>query len=208
MDHIDLLLLEGFADWEPALLLAEIRRRSSLTLRVSTVNGRPVTSMGGLTVTPDAALSELEPVHSELLVLPGSDAWAAGDYPAPEVHALIQRFLDAGTLVGAICGATVALARGGFLAERAHTSNDPQWLAAVAPDYAGADHYRKDLVVEDQGLVTAPGTASTAFAAALLERLGLIDAETRRVFEVLYTTGRFPADADVAAYFSRASSRP
>ena len=162
--------------------------------------------MGGLRTSADVALADLDPDGASLLLLVGSDGWAAGTYPADVVLSLLQRYLDASVLIGAICGATVALARGGFFSDRAHTSNDPRWLEAVATGYAGRDRYDVSrLVVVDAGIVTAPGSASTPFAAEILGRLGVLDETNRRVWTALYATGRFPEDADIAAFFASRS---
>lgn len=208
MNRIDVVLSEGFADWEPALLLAQLRRSARTQTRVATFDGAPVTSLGGLTVAADVPLSQLTPEGARLLLLPGGDAWERSAYPTDPLSTVLTAYLTAEVPIGAICGATVALARAGIFANRAHTSNHPDWLAAVAPDYPGQSRYDHEaLVVIDQGVVTASGAASTAFAAALLAELDVLDAETLRVWEALYTTGRFPDDANVAAFFTSLAPR-
>jgi putative intracellular protease/amidase len=66
--------------------------------------GEPVTTMGGLRITPAITLDKLDPAHSELLILPGSEGWETGAHDG--FVAAASRFLDAGKAVAAICGAT------------------------------------------------------------------------------------------------------
>jgi putative intracellular protease/amidase len=86
--------------------------------------------MGGLLLAPEAVLADLEPADSELLILPGAEMWDAGGgeaFAAPAGH-----FLDAGTPVAAICGATAGLARAGLLDDRKHTSASAEYLEMLA----------------------------------------------------------------------------
>src|SRR5918994_3769289 len=48
--------------------------------RIATVGETldPVTTMGGLTLTPDIALADLDPADSAMLILPGADTWLSG----------------------------------------------------------------------------------------------------------------------------------
>ncbi len=70
--------------------------------------------------------------------------------------------------MGAICGATVAVARAGLLAGKAHTSNGAEWLAGHAPDYAGIEAYiDSPRAVSDGRVVTASGLAPITFSAAI-----------------------------------------
>ncbi|MFI6644346.1 DJ-1/PfpI family protein [Streptomyces sp. NPDC050504] len=168
-----LALYDTFADWETGHTTAWLAR-SGVTIRTVAPTTAPVTSIGGLRVTPDLALADLRPEDSALLVLPGADLWDAGDDLAPFARAA-RAFLDAGVPVAAICGATAGLAREGLLDDRDHTSAAPFYLAATG--YRGAGRYREADAVTDRGLITAGPTEPVALAREALGLLGAFEGE-------------------------------
>jgi putative intracellular protease/amidase len=142
----------------------------------------PITTMGGMRLTPDILLADLDPADSDLLVLPGSEMWDAG---SGEVFAATaKRFLDDGVPVAAICGATAGLARAGLLDERKHTSAAPEYLAATG--YAGGDRYVDARAVVDGDLITAGPQSPVQFARATLEHLGLASTATLEAYEAVF----------------------
>ena len=184
-----LLVFDGFADWEAAYAIAELRRSSQHRVLTLGLTGEPVVSMGGLTVLPDEDIAEVDPEQIRLLILPGGDRWETAP-PDEQLTALITRLLRARTPVAAICGATVALARAGFLEGRKHTSNGADYLAAQAPGYAGADGYVQALAVRDRGLITASGLGALEFAREIFEELGVFTPEERAEWYRLFKEGR------------------
>ena len=83
------LIFDGFADWEPAHALAELRRRGKRTIRTVGFTSAPVVSMGGLRIVPDAELSAVRAEDVELLILPGGDMWQTDPYPRELLESLI-----------------------------------------------------------------------------------------------------------------------
>jgi putative intracellular protease/amidase len=195
------VLIDGYADWEPALALATARQYGVRVQTVGFTTGQ-VQSAAGLRVQPDVVLAQVAPERSRLWVMAGGDGWAEGKYPVAEVHAKLQQLRRAHVPVAAICGATVACARAGLFAEHRHTSNDRQWLDMVVPNYAGASLYETELCVRDRGLITAAGTASTEFAREILAELGIMSDERRDAWFALFKTGRLPAEVDAKAFFA------
>ncbi len=179
-------LYDSLADFEIGHLLAELHtgRFTGTPFEVVTVaeTATPVTTMGGLRMTPDLLLADLDPAHSDLLVLAGSDMWDMGGGAA--FAAAAGRFLDAGVPVAAICGATTGLAKAGLLDGRDHTSAAPEYLAATG--YAGGDRYVDARAVVDRGLVTAGPQSPIHFAAATLGLLGLATAPTVEAYEGVF----------------------
>jgi len=168
MTTIAIFLPDAFADWEAAHLASAARSYMKQQVRYATLDGAPVTSAGGLRVTPDAALGDLP--RADALVLVGSDSWA-GD-AAPDLAAHLATARRNGTLIAGICGATLALARAGLLDHVRHTSNSADFLASTG--YAGASRYvDTPAPVRDDGIVTAPGTAPVTFMVETLTALGL-----------------------------------
>src|SRR5690606_37199511 len=121
----------------------------------------PVTSIGGLRITPDLALDELRAEDAALLILAGSDLWDTGDELAPFARKA-REFVDAGAPVAAVCGATAGLAREGLRDDRKHASAISYYLAATG--YDGGKHYVEADAVTDGGIVTAGPTEPVAFA--------------------------------------------
>jgi len=187
---VHLLVFDGFADWEPALALAELRRSGGLEVVTVGFTAAPVRSMGGIRVLPDLALAAVDPARVRLLLLPGGELWEA-EYPREELEALLGRLEGAGTPIAAICGATLALARAGLLDDRAHTSNDPAYLKR-ATTYRGADRYVDTLAVRDRGIITASGLGATEFAREVFDELGVFSDEDRRLWYHVFKHGRFP----------------
>jgi putative intracellular protease/amidase len=146
----------------------------------------PVTTIGGLKVTPDLALADVSPEDSAMLILPGGASWDRGGNA--EAVELAKKFLAAGVPVAAICGATGGLARAGVLDDRAHTSNALQYLE-YQPGYRGAASYREERAVRDKGLITAGSTAAVAFARAIFETLEMYEKKVLDAWYGLFSTG-------------------
>jgi putative intracellular protease/amidase len=144
-----------------------------------------ITTMGGVRISPDMLLDDLDPAGSDLLILPGAEMWDAGGGEA-FAHAA-ARFLDAGVPVAAICGATAGLARAGVLDGRKHTSSAREYLAATG--YAGVDHYVDERAVVDGDLITAGPQSPVQFARATMSRLGLASERTLEAYEALFHRG-------------------
>lgn len=187
---VHLFVFDGFADWEPAYALAEVRRSGGLEVVTVGFTAAPVRSMGGLRVTPDLELTGLDPAQVRLLLLPGGDLWE-GEYPRDALEALLHRLERAGTPIAAICGATLAVARAGLLEGRAHTSNELGYLQRV-PSYGGAERYQDALAVRDRAVITASGLGPTEFAREIFEELGVFSPEDRRLWYHVFKHGRFP----------------
>jgi putative intracellular protease/amidase len=189
---VHLYVTDTMADWEAAYATSHIRKPSwqrtpgRYTVRTVGATTEPITTTGGLTIVPDETLDQVTPERSAMLVLSGGETWDDADRHAA-VLAKARELLDAGTPVAAICGATFALAAAGFLDDREHTSNAPQFLAMSG--YAGQDLYRDEPAVTDRGLITASGTQPVDFAAHIFAALNLYEPEILAAWHGLYTTG-------------------
>ncbi|HSE45955.1 MAG TPA: DJ-1/PfpI family protein, partial [Gemmatimonadales bacterium] len=53
------LIFDGYADWEPALAMCEVKKSGRFEVRTVGFGPEVVTSMGGLRVTPDLTLAEV-----------------------------------------------------------------------------------------------------------------------------------------------------
>ena len=189
MKNVVFYATDTMSDWEYGYVLAgfalsEYQEPGRFAVRSAAETGRgTVRSIGGLTVVPDTTLDAVG--DPDLLILPGASTWAEGH---DEVLGLARRTLEQGGLVAAICGATQGLARSGLLEDRGHTSNAPDYIAALA-GYHGHQHYREAEVVADRGVITAPATAPVDFARAVFEALEVFPPKILNAWYGLYTTG-------------------
>jgi putative intracellular protease/amidase len=195
-DRVHVLVFDGFADWEPSYALAELRRSGQYEIVSVGFTGDEVTSMGGLRVRPDRRLADVRAEDVRLLIIPGGDLWEHDDgYPRPEVEALVATLLAVGRPVAAICGGTVAMARGGFLDDRRHTSNMPSYLRQHVPTYRGEEFYDTSLAVRDRGLITASGLGAVDFAREIFAELGVFSDSDETLWFDMFKHGKMPVEA-------------
>lgn len=130
MTHtIYLYVFNTMSDWEIGYLTAELNsgryfKKGIVPYKVVTVgrDDAPVTTMGGLKITPDRSLESCKVENTDALILPGGNTWTEAIHQT--ILKLASEFIDAGQIVAAICGATMGLAQHGLLNSRKHTSND------------------------------------------------------------------------------------
>ena len=192
--RVHVLVFDGLADWEAGHALAELRRSGGLEVVAVGFNIDAVTTMGGLHVLPDVALSAVVPSDVRIFLLPGGDSWE-GTYPRANLEAMLRTLMEKGIPVAAICGATLALARAGLLDDRRHTSNAPEYLAQHAPNYKGSDFYLPQLATRDRGVITASGLGSVEFAREIFEELDVLSPGDRSLWFEMFKHGKVPPAA-------------
>jgi putative intracellular protease/amidase len=170
MTQIGFVFIQGFADWEFGHLAGALPEWFADRAEALTPDGGPVVSMGGFALAGARGLSPDENSDLDAVAVIGSDGWAAES--PPDVAPLLTAVAERGGVVGGICAGTLALARAGLFAERAHTSNGREWIQKLVPGYAGAMHYRDvPHAVADRRVISAPGSAPATFALAFLAAL-------------------------------------
>ena len=166
------ILTENFADWETALINSTARLYYGFYTQFATPGGLPVTSSGGMLVTPQLALEEIVLDELDLLMVCGGSHWQSGK--APDLGPLLRAARDNNTVLAGICDGTRVLAQAGVLDTVRHTSNSADNLLQTG--YAGAALYQDvPWAVADQRIVTAPGTAPVSFTREVLRSLGIDD---------------------------------
>jgi putative intracellular protease/amidase len=175
-----LYVLDTLADWEPGYVVAELNsgrylERKDWRVRTCALERRPVVTLGGVTIVPDATIAEVTPAEAGLLILPGADTWME-PRQAPAL-AKVRELLAAGVPVAAICGATGWLAEAGLLDDVRHTSNGLEYLHLFCPHYRGDANYRDELAVTDGNLITAGSSAPVEFAYHVFKKLGVFKPE-------------------------------
>ncbi|WP_405134358.1 type 1 glutamine amidotransferase family protein [Nocardia sp. NBC_01388] len=207
---VHLAVYDTFSDWEVGHTTAHINRalwhREPGAWQIRTVGptADAVVSMGGLRVTPDIALDELDPADSAMLILPGSATWEAGELKAFSDKA--GEFLAAGVPVAAICGATFGLATAGMLDARPHTSNAAEYLAMSG--YSGGDGFVHEPAVTAGDLITASGTMPVDFARAIFERLDIFEPQVLDAWYRLYAHNEPAAFFALAEYEQSRAANP
>ena len=188
-------VLETLADWELGYITSELhsgrffkKDAERVSLKTVSYSKEPIHAMGGLTIIPDCLTDDIVVSETSVLLLPGADTWND-----PRHGAILKKpgeFLSVGATVGAICGATTALANYGLLDNRRHTSNGQGFLEMFCPAYKGQNFYVDEPSVADNNLITANPTASLLWAKQILEHLGVFQADTLEFWYEYFSTGK------------------
>ena len=194
MKTVYVYVMNAMADWEIGYCLAELnskrffkKKATEISVKTVSLSKKSVKSMGGLTIVPDLAVSDIQITKDNALILPGSDSWSEADNF--QILQIAKQFLEAGGLVAAICGATVALANAGLLDNRKHTSNGAGFLNMFCPEYKGTDNYIDNPAVRDGNLITAAATGALEMAKLILEYLDVFQPDTLEHWYAYFSTG-------------------
>jgi putative intracellular protease/amidase len=192
---IYLYVQDTLADWEYGYAAAELNsgrffktKGERIPVKTAAVTKDPITTIGGITITPDTTLDEVNADTSAMLILIGGDTWQD-----PKHQAVINKareLLDAGEYVAAICGATGALAAAGLLDNRSHTSNGLGYLGMVAPNYKGKEYYKEGKAIADGYLITAGSAGSLQFARYILATLDVFSPDALEAWYNYFETGQ------------------
>jgi len=187
MNTAYVLLRTGYADWEAASALAELRRTFGFCVKTIGLTSETVVSMGGLKVIPDLLLTAFVPESADILILPGGDSWTDGE--VPQISEVVRAMVTLSRPVAAICAATLALAHSGLLDDRVHTSNGKNFIGEYVREYRGEEFYRASPAVHDRCVITANGLAPFAFAAEIFRALAPGRERDIETYEKLYSRG-------------------
>ncbi|MDU4861126.1 MAG: type 1 glutamine amidotransferase family protein [Terrisporobacter othiniensis] len=188
-----LYVFNTMSDWEVGYLTAELNtgryfKKGLDSINVITVgiDKDPITTMGGLKVIPKISMNECVFHSEDVLILPGGETWtwAVHDHILEKAKDALEK----GTVVAAICGATLGLAKTGLLDSSYHTSNDLEYLKMIVPNYYGEKHYKREVAVNDKNLVTASGIAPLEFTVEVLRLLDVFKPEVLNLWLNLYKT--------------------
>ena len=195
MVEIFVYVLDTLADWELGYVTSELNsgrffRKDAPQIAMKTVGAskETVRTMGGLTIVPDVQIDDMVVTGDSVLLLPGANTWND-----PQNQAILHKadeFLSTGAIVGAICGATAALAECGLLDNRAHTSNGPGFLEMFVRNYRGQKYYIDQPSVADDNLITAGSTGALMWAKQIIEKLDVFRADTLDAWYAYFSTGK------------------
>lgn len=187
VQEILFVVLEQYADWEAASIAAALNEdpeqgEKKYIVKTVSLDGEPVTSIGGFKVLPDYSVDTV-PKDFAGLILIGGNSWRKEE--SRKVIELVDKAQQQDAVVGAICDATVFLGMNGKLNLTQHTSNHPVKLKeAAGSDYTGEQNYREQQAVRDGKLVTANGSAYLDFGREVLYAL---DASSDEEIEEWYS---------------------
>jgi len=191
--NVFLYVLDTLADWEIALLIAEINSGRYLKKginppKIIKVGNtlKSIKTMGGFEITPDIDVYNITLENGDLIILPGGNTWQNEENQ--EIINLIHKKLDIDITVAAICGATAALAEHGILDNRKHTSNGKGFLEMMSKKYNGAGFYEDRLAVVDNNVITATGIAPLEFAYEVIKKINIMENNTLDAWYNLYKT--------------------
>jgi putative intracellular protease/amidase len=190
-DTIYFLTFDGFADWQAALALCEIRRPGDWCVQTVGLRMLPVVSMGGLTVQPDVALAQIDVAHAAMLIVPGGHLWLRDE--GDEAVEVIRQVHAAGAPVAGIDSGVLALARAGLLDNCRHTGNWAGQIGSQVAAYAGEAHYDASvLALRDGGVITASHLGSVEFAREIIQTLHLYSPSDREHWFRLFKHAQLP----------------
>ena len=186
------LLLNDYADWESAFISSALHAglmpgsEIKYTSKVVAPTLEPVISLGGFRTLSDYSF-ETMPAKYAALILVGGMSWQS---PVTEqIVPIVQKTLDQGCILGAICNASLFLGKHGFLNHVKHTSNTlpvlKQW---AGENYTNEKGYMEKQAVSDKNIVTANGTGYLEFARELLM---LLKADEPRKIEEHYKFNKY-----------------
>jgi putative intracellular protease/amidase len=189
--NVFLYILDTLADWEIGYLTAEINSGRYLKKGIEKIqiikvgnNLVPIKTMGGIEISPDIDVDNMNVKNGDLIILPGADTWQNGNN---------QKIIDkikgnSDIIVAAICGATTALADNGILDNRKHTSTDKEYLKMVCKNYKGEAFYEYKPVVVDNNLITATGIAPLEFTYEVIKKINIMENNTLEAWYGLFKT--------------------
>ncbi len=159
-------LARGAEEME-TVIIVDVLRRSGVEVTLAGLDGPdPVPCSRGVTLLPDAALSQAQGPF-DLIVLPGGGEGSERLADSPEIGRLLRDQETRGRPIAAICAAPQVLVAHGVAVGKQLTSHP-----SVADKVSNHGIYREEPVVVDGDVVTSrgPGTAFE-FALTLAERL-------------------------------------
>lgn len=188
-----LFLLNEYTDWEGAFLSTALHvgviPGGDVKYEVNTVAPtlNEVRSIGGFRTLPHYSFENM-PQDYAAIVLIGGNQWRSPE--AEQVAPLVQRALDNGKIVGAICNGASFLCSHGFLNNIKHTGNGLDQLKQWGgKNYTNETGYVNAQAVSDGNIVTANGVGHLEFTREMLSLLKANSEENINMWYEFYKNG-------------------
>ncbi len=191
---IYLYILDTMAEWEVGNILQAIsmesivmKKTNEFELKTVSISMDPIRTIGGLSISPDCVLDDIDEKNCVALLLPGAEMWK--DKRHTRILEKAHEYIKNDVLVGAICGATLALADLGILNKYRHTSNAVDYLTYSSKDYSGKELYVNLPACGDRNLITASAAGGLLWAKQILEYLNVFPTKTINSWYNYFYTG-------------------
>lgn len=190
MKEVLVFIFDGFADWEPAYICAELNApNTGYVVKTISLDKKAKVSMGSFHVIPDYCITAY-PNNFSLLILAGGTAWA--EQKNNDILPVVDFAVSNHIPVGAICNAVNFMAENGYLDEIKHSGNTLEFMKTQAPHYKGEKNFLEVQAVCDNNIITANGSATLEFAEKILELLEVKSEKTRSEWYQLNKSGFYP----------------
>ncbi|MCL2753014.1 MAG: DJ-1/PfpI family protein [Defluviitaleaceae bacterium] len=164
------LLTEYWADWYAGHAMAQISFTGDYVTKTISIDKKSKVSVGGMRAEIDYAIEDYQNFDNlAMVVLVGGGSWRNNRYD--EIADFVRKASNANIPIAAICGATVFLAKHGFLNNVKHTSNGLEFFKERLKDenaYTGWEHFIFSQAINDGGFITANETAALEFTREIL----------------------------------------
>lgn len=188
-----LLLTDHWADWEVSYVISGINPTEKYVVKTIAIDKLPKISIGGLRTEIDYCLNEYHNFDNlAMLILAGGFSW--GQDRHDEITNFVKKTANLNIPISAICGATLFLAKHGFLNHVKHTGDTWEYFVENLKNeasYTGQENFVPAQVVVDNGFITANETASVAFAYEIFKTLKLFDEEALAMWYDYFKNGIF-----------------
>lgn len=190
MKEVLVFIFDGFADWEPAYICAELNApNTGYVVKTISLDKKAKVSMGGFHIIPDYCITDY-PNNFSLLILAGGTAWA--EQKNNDILPVVDFAVSNHIPVGAICNAVNFMAENGYLDEIKHSGNTLEFMKTQAPHYKGEKNFLEVQAVCDNNIITANGSATLEFAEKILELLEVKSEKARSEWYQLNKSGFYP----------------
>jgi len=166
MKEVLLFLTDHWADWEAGHAIAGISMTEQYVVKTIAVDKQPKVSIGGMRAEIDYAIADYQNFDNlAMLILTGSFSWGENRYD--EIAAFVRDAHNRSIPIAAICGATIFLAKHGFLNSVKHTGDELEYFQEMLENeegYKGEEYFTVSQVINDGGFITANETAALEFA--------------------------------------------
>jgi len=168
-----LFLTDHWADWEASHAIVGISFTEQYAVKTIGVDKQPKVSIGGMRAEVDYDIEDYQNFNNlAMIILTGSFSWGENRYD--EIADFVRKANKSGVPIAAICGATVFLAKHGFLNNIKHTGDELEYFEEMLENekvYKGQEHFLVTQVINDGGFITANETAALEFAREIFRTL-------------------------------------
>lgn len=114
-------LAQGCEELE-AVTIIDILRRAEIEVTTASLDGGTIVASRGTKLLADTAIKDVLHQTFDIVILPGGLPGADNLNQDPHIHQILQRHIENGNYVGAICAAPKVLASAGILTNKTATA--------------------------------------------------------------------------------------